>query len=119
MNTKILWRGTVADLLTGAMPPAPPQEQQRGVDASPAKEEPPAREILAGLPLLPDDWRFIDHTTRFLRPEIRTQSLTRYRVIFKRGMAAHDDDGQENAGRRRANVFLRRWVARIVTRHGR
>ena len=119
---KILWRGTTADLIGGTMQSAPAQSTPAhgAVDVDPgAAEEPQAREILAGLPLLAEDWRFVDHTTRFLRPETRTQSLTQYRKIFERGMALNAGNGQENAGRRRANAFLRRWVARVVTRHGR
>lgn len=120
---KVLWSGTSKDFLQE------PHESHARVPAHgramPAEigvetEEVEVKKFLGGLPLLRDDLMFVEHQVRFLHPDLKNKALNLYRQAFMKAMAACKVEiKKENAGRRRANQTLRRWVARTVTRHGR
>lgn len=70
--------------------------------------------LLAELPLLPEDRRFIQEETRYLSLVLRNNVLGWYRHIFLKGMQAEKNPiCRHNAGRRRANAFLRRYVRHL------
>ena len=119
---KILWQGSASDFLSptaGArisVCDAPSDADRSAVDELRAELD--ARAAVNELPLLADDRKLIDHQTRFLRRDLRIKALLMYQRAFSRGMNRCTRPAQkENAGRRRANQALRRWVARTVTRH--
>jgi len=127
---KTLWRGNANDLITPAPavgqepagtgetadPPPHGRFLDEGVDAWEAEMK--MRQIMQELPMLPGDREFVDHQVRFLCADLRVKALALYYCMFRRGMTVCPDPvRRENAGRRRANAFLRRWVARTVTRH--
>ena len=125
---RVFWCGTVSDFLstTGsdrdtlrAAVGSATGSMGRGdstLDEAEAQAEMDARGAVSKLPLLAEDRKFIDHQTRFLRRDLRIAGLRMYLRVFRRGMNACESPIQkENAGRRRANAFLRRWVARTVT----
>ncbi len=75
--------------------------------------------LLDGLPLLPEDRKFVVHQVRFLRPDLLHKGVDLYARVFRRWAARCADPAHaENVGRRRANGFLRRWVRRAVAVYG-
>lgn len=86
------------------------------VEASPRCEAGDA-DPLAGLPLLPEDRRFIQEETRYLAPVLQNDILGWYRRTFLKGMRRETNlIRRSNAGRRRANAFLRRYVRHLMNK---
>ena len=69
---------------------------------------------LSDLPLLIDDKKFIERQIRYLSQTNRTRILDCYhRAWTKAQDREHDVIKKDNAGRRRANTFLRRYIQRL------
>ena len=91
----------------GSSPPVEVSPRCEAGDADP----------LDGLPLLPEDRRFIREETRYLAPVLQNNILSWYRRIFLKGMQRETNPiRRDNTGRRRANAFLRRYVRHLINK---
>ena len=69
---------------------------------------------LADLPLLAEDRRFIEKQIRYLSQTNRRRILDCYHKAWTKAQdREHDVIKKDNAGRRRANTFLRRYIQRL------
>jgi hypothetical protein len=71
---------------------------------------------LSDLPLLADDRRFVERQIRYLSQNNKNRILGLYHRAWIRArgdMGEHDVIKKDNAGRRQANRFLRRYVQRL------
>ena len=69
---------------------------------------------LSDLPLLIDDKKFIERQIRYLSQTNRTRILDCYHKAWTKAQdREHDVIKKDNAGRRRANTFLRRYIQRL------
>ncbi|MHB1608972.1 MAG: hypothetical protein ACYCXX_10145 [Acidiferrobacter thiooxydans] len=69
---------------------------------------------LADLPLLADDRRFVERQVRYLSQTNKARILVLYRMVWTRAQVReHDVIKKDNAGRRQANIFLRRYIQRL------
>ncbi len=79
--------------------------------------EPDPFAVLADLPLLHDDKKFIEEQIKFLSHTNQRNLLIWYRRIWIQAQERERNvTRKENTGRRRANSFLRRYITRIVRR---
>lgn len=69
---------------------------------------------LSDLPLLAEDRRFVERQIRYLSQANKAHILVLYRKVWTRAQDRERDAiKRENAGRRHANTFLRRYIWRL------